>query len=88
MRLQEQGGDALAFQCDVTGNACVESTFSQMEPHGPIDALINCAGVAHIGTIANLASVAATVGIASPLCLLNEQGGGIGDDPLGSEGLH
>jgi 2-keto-3-deoxy-L-fuconate dehydrogenase len=47
------GGDALAFQCDVTNSDCVESVFSQMASHGPIDALINCAGVAHIGTIAD-----------------------------------
>lgn len=47
------GGDALAFQCDVTDSARVEATFSRMESHGPIDALINCAGVAHIGTIAS-----------------------------------
>jgi len=47
------GGNALAFQCDVTDSACVESVFSGMASHGPIDALINCAGVAQIGTIAD-----------------------------------
>jgi 2-keto-3-deoxy-L-fuconate dehydrogenase len=45
------GGDALAFQCDVTDSTCVESAFSRMASHGPIDALINCAGIAQIGTI-------------------------------------
>jgi 2-keto-3-deoxy-L-fuconate dehydrogenase len=47
------GGNALAFQCDVTDGNSVESVFSQIASHGPIDALINCAGIAQIGTIAD-----------------------------------
>ena len=47
------GGNALAFQCDVTDDAKVESVFSRMASHGPIDALINCAGIAQVGTIAD-----------------------------------
>lgn len=47
------GGKALAFQCDVTDSASVDSAFSRMAAHGPVDALVNCAGIAHIGTIAD-----------------------------------
>ena len=47
------GGDALAFQCDVTDSASVESVFSRMATLGTVDALINCAGIAQIGTIAD-----------------------------------
>ena len=47
------GGDALSFECDVTDGTCVESVFSRMAVHGPIDVLVNCAGVAQIGSIAD-----------------------------------
>jgi 2-keto-3-deoxy-L-fuconate dehydrogenase len=47
------GGDALAFQCDVTDGDNVESVFSRIASHGSIDALINCAGIAQIGSIAD-----------------------------------
>lgn len=46
------GGKAQAFECDVTDSACVDSVFLQMTAHGPVDALVNCAGIAQIGTIA------------------------------------
>ncbi len=47
------GGNALAYQCDVADSASVDSAFSRMAANGPVDALINCAGVAQIGTISD-----------------------------------
>ena len=47
------GGNALAFECDVTNSASVDSVFLQMTALGPVDALVNCAGIAQVGTIAN-----------------------------------
>lgn len=49
--ITKAGGSALAFQCDVTDGDSVDLVFSQIASHGPIDALINCAGIAQIGTI-------------------------------------
>lgn len=51
--IQNAGGNALAFQCDVTDRASVDSVFSQITALGPVDILVNCAGIAHIGTIAD-----------------------------------
>jgi 2-keto-3-deoxy-L-fuconate dehydrogenase len=51
--ITDAGGDAIALQCDVTDGGQVESAFCRMALHGPIDALINCAGVAQIGSIAD-----------------------------------
>ncbi|MGA7341324.1 MAG: glucose 1-dehydrogenase [Terracidiphilus sp.] len=47
------GGDALAFRCDVTDSADVDRAFCEVAARGPVDALVNCAGIAHIGTIAD-----------------------------------
>lgn len=47
------GGNALAFQCDVTDGPDVESVFSRIASHNSIDVLVNCAGIAQIGTIAD-----------------------------------
>lgn len=49
--ITSRGGNALASQCDVTDGRNVESVFSTIASDGPIDALINCAGIAQIGTI-------------------------------------
>jgi 2-keto-3-deoxy-L-fuconate dehydrogenase len=45
------GGSALAFECDVTDCESVDSAFLEMTALGPVDALVNCAGIAQIGTI-------------------------------------
>ncbi len=45
------GGHALSFQCDVADPASVSGVFSLIAAQGPIDLLINSAGIAHVGTI-------------------------------------
>ena len=47
------GGNALAFECDVTDSSSVDSVFLQMAARGAVDTLVNCAGIAQIGTIAD-----------------------------------
>jgi 2-keto-3-deoxy-L-fuconate dehydrogenase len=46
------GGYALSLQCDVAEPESVKRVFSAMAAQGPIDVLVNSAGIAHIGTIA------------------------------------
>lgn len=46
--IQANGGQAQAHSCDVTNWEQVQAVFSAL---GPIDILINNAGIAHIGTI-------------------------------------
>jgi 2-keto-3-deoxy-L-fuconate dehydrogenase len=46
------GGRARPMQCDVADAESVTQTFSAMAAQGPIDVLVNSAGIAHIGTIA------------------------------------
>jgi 2-keto-3-deoxy-L-fuconate dehydrogenase len=46
------GGCALPFQCDVADLESVNRVFSAMAGQGPINILVNSAGIAHIGTIA------------------------------------
>jgi 2-keto-3-deoxy-L-fuconate dehydrogenase len=46
------GGRARPMQCDVADPESVTQTFSAMAAQGPIDVLVNSAGIAHIGTIA------------------------------------
>ncbi len=53
MEIKQLGGCVRAFQCDVTDQARVDSFFSQLAGDGPIDALVNSAGIAHVGTIAD-----------------------------------
>jgi 2-keto-3-deoxy-L-fuconate dehydrogenase len=47
------GGCGRSLQCDVADPESVTRTFSAMAAQGPIDALVNSAGVAHIGTLAS-----------------------------------
>lgn len=49
--ISKSGGSALSFQCDVSDEASVDELFRRIQEHGPVDTLVNCAGVAHIGTI-------------------------------------
>ncbi len=51
--INKAGGAALAFECDVTDGASVDAAFRQLEARGPVDILVNCAGIAQIGTIAD-----------------------------------
>jgi len=46
------GGNALAVTCDVSRQTDVIDAFQQIEAQlGPVDILVNSAGVAHIGTV-------------------------------------
>lgn len=48
------GGEAIALSCDVTRQHDVDSAFAQVgERWGALDALVNSAGISHIGTAAN-----------------------------------
>jgi 2-keto-3-deoxy-L-fuconate dehydrogenase len=50
--IERAGGTAGAFPCDVTRQAEVRAAFAAAaERFGPVDALVNSAGVAHIGTV-------------------------------------
>jgi 2-keto-3-deoxy-L-fuconate dehydrogenase len=45
----ESGGKTcLSFGCDVSNEASVAKTFAEV---GPTDILVNCAGIAHVGTL-------------------------------------
>src|SRR6195952_5518769 len=44
-------GAANGFGCDVSNEASVTKAFAEMG--GPVDILVNCAGIAHIGTLAS-----------------------------------
>jgi 2-keto-3-deoxy-L-fuconate dehydrogenase len=46
------GGHAYALPCDVSAPESVSQAFSTIAAKGPIDILVNSAGIAHIGTIA------------------------------------
>jgi len=43
------GAAAAAYGCDVSSEAGVKSTFAEIG--GPVDILVNCAGIAHIGNL-------------------------------------
>jgi 2-keto-3-deoxy-L-fuconate dehydrogenase len=47
------GGKATAMQCNVAEQESVSQIFASIASDGPIDILVNSAGIAHIGTIAN-----------------------------------
>src|SRR6195952_3233198 len=44
-------GAANGFGCDVSNEASVTKAFAEVG--GPVDILVNCAGIAHIGTLAS-----------------------------------
>ena len=46
------GGQAWALACDVSDQQSVSRAFTAISSKGPIDILVNSAGIAHIGTIA------------------------------------
>jgi NAD(P)-dependent dehydrogenase (short-subunit alcohol dehydrogenase family) len=46
------GGQAAYFRCDVTSQEAVLAAFDDVSRQlGPLDILVNCAGVAHVGTV-------------------------------------
>jgi NAD(P)-dependent dehydrogenase (short-subunit alcohol dehydrogenase family) len=46
------GGSALSLRCDVSDQRAVASSFATVaERYGPLDVLVNSAGVPHIGTV-------------------------------------
>jgi 2-keto-3-deoxy-L-fuconate dehydrogenase len=51
-KIVEAGGNAAALQCDVAQPESVNQVFTSIASAGPIDILVNSAGIAHIGTIA------------------------------------
>jgi 2-keto-3-deoxy-L-fuconate dehydrogenase len=46
------GGRAYGLACDVADPESVNRVFATIASKGPLDILVNCAGIAHIGTIA------------------------------------
>jgi 2-keto-3-deoxy-L-fuconate dehydrogenase len=50
--IKRAGGRASSLQCDVADPESVSQVFNAIADQGPIDILINSAGIAHIGTIA------------------------------------
>lgn len=46
---EEMGGAARAIGCDVSERSSVEAAFAEVAAAGPIDILVNSAGVAHVG---------------------------------------
>lgn len=48
--IRERGGEAVCIECDVSDTASVEQAFEQVER---VDALVNNAGIAHVGTVEN-----------------------------------
>ena len=50
--ITETGGTAMHVQCDVSKQDDVSRAFAEIgERFGPVDALVNSAGVAHVGTV-------------------------------------
>ena len=50
--IEAAGGTATPFPCDVTRQAEVLAAFAAAaERHGPVDVLVNSAGVAHVGNV-------------------------------------
>ncbi|MEO6528626.1 MAG: SDR family oxidoreductase [Gemmatimonadaceae bacterium] len=50
--IRDSGGEAMAVRCDVSKQADVARAFAEVsDRYGPLDVLVNSAGVAHIGTV-------------------------------------
>ncbi|HET8655331.1 MAG TPA: SDR family oxidoreductase, partial [Longimicrobiaceae bacterium] len=51
-KIVEGGGTARFFRCDVSRQEDVDRSFRAVEEHfGPLDVLVNNAGIAHVGTV-------------------------------------
>ena len=51
--IQAAGGAAEAHVCDVSDASSVKTVFAEISARGPIQILVNNAGVAHVGTVAS-----------------------------------
>jgi NAD(P)-dependent dehydrogenase (short-subunit alcohol dehydrogenase family) len=51
--IQAAGGVAEAAACDVSDWRSVQRVFGSILQRGPVHLLVNCAGVAHVGTVGN-----------------------------------
>ncbi|MGA8529861.1 MAG: SDR family oxidoreductase [Acidobacteriaceae bacterium] len=51
--IRTAGGTAEAHVCDVSEAASVQATFGRIFSRGPVQILVNNAGVAHVGTVAS-----------------------------------
>jgi 2-keto-3-deoxy-L-fuconate dehydrogenase len=49
--IKHSGGQASSLPCNVADPKSVSQVFKAIADHGPIDILINSAGIAHIGTV-------------------------------------
>jgi 2-keto-3-deoxy-L-fuconate dehydrogenase len=50
---QAIGPQVVAIACDVSDEQSVEQAFAEIAQTGPSSILVNCAGVAHVGTVLN-----------------------------------
>ncbi len=50
-QIVDEGGAAFADCCDVANETEVERAFAEVVSYGPIDCLINNAGIAHVGSL-------------------------------------
>jgi 2-keto-3-deoxy-L-fuconate dehydrogenase len=50
-QIRDGGGDAAAYECDVTNHERVRTTFEGLFRHERIHKLVNNAGISHIGTV-------------------------------------
>ena len=51
--ISRAGGTASAYACDVSSRESVKNTFAKIMQVGPIEILVNSAGIAHIGKLEN-----------------------------------
>lgn len=49
-KIAATGGKAHGVACDVSDSQSVGSAFGAVFEHGPVHILVNCAGIAHVGT--------------------------------------
>jgi NAD(P)-dependent dehydrogenase (short-subunit alcohol dehydrogenase family) len=51
LEIAKDGGVACVHQCDVAVRSEVERAFGEAQEHGPVDCLVNNAGIAHVGNL-------------------------------------
>src|SRR5579871_2529647 len=50
-KIARSGGTAAAYACNVADQANVKAVFVEMASASPIDILVNCAGISHVGKL-------------------------------------